>query len=43
VHLVGYLKTGRLDQNNVNIVASRYSWHTRVAVGATTALQIKTT
>jgi len=45
VHLVGYLKTRRykLDQNNAYVVAPRFSWHTHVAVGATTALQTKTT
>jgi hypothetical protein len=44
-HRLRYLQIGRyeLDQNNAYIVAARFSWHTRVAVGATIALQTKTT
>jgi len=44
-HRLRYLQTGtyKLDQNNAYIVAPGFSWHTHVAVGATTALQTKTT
>jgi hypothetical protein len=45
IHRLRYLQTGgyKLDQNNAYIVALRFSWHTHVAVGATIALQTKTT
>jgi hypothetical protein len=44
-HRLTYMQTGgyKLDQNNAYIVAPRFSWHTRVAVGATIALRTKTT